>query len=206
MIIIHIFFHSNWQFNVRIYTKYVQFNKQDNKTNIKPSPVDVVLTNYQWRISHCSDECIGKGDFHDIVVAASIMFVHKLLSKQIVYKYFNEIKNIMRMILNMHPFNFDDEHDQLWYHAILLDEIIDIHAPQKRRTWNEKQFPYLNDELTKVINVLPLWTWLLSVSKTWECPSGRTTHPLLYHIISSLLPSHIISSYLIMLILNTNHP
>ncbi len=48
---------------------------------------------------------------------------------------------------------FDEVDDQLWFHNTLLDEVIDTHAPIKKRMIQPRQLPYMNSELRKAINV-----------------------------------------------------
>ena len=123
-----------------------------------PSSIDVILCNCPCRISSCLNECIGVSDCHNITVAASKMFAPKLPPKQIIYrsyKNYNEedyIKDLQETPFQVADI-FNDEEDKLWFHNKLLDEVINRHAPQKKRVRKARQLPYMNSELRKAINV-----------------------------------------------------
>lgn len=123
-----------------------------------PSSVDVFLSNQPKKVLDCINECIGVSDHHNIIVAATRMHAPKQSAKQITYrsyKNFNEEAYIKD--LECTPFHvgeiFDDVEDQLWYHNKLLIEVMDKHAPQKKRMTKSRQLACMNGELRKAINV-----------------------------------------------------
>lgn len=71
------------------------------------------------------------------------------------YKHFNE--DLYKAELNSAPFHvadiFDDVNDSLWFCQNLIEEIIDHHAPRKKKIVKHKQVPYMNSTLRRAINV-----------------------------------------------------
>ena len=71
---------------------------------------------------------------------------------------FNEIS--FKQDLDQVPFHiseiFDDIDDKYWAHNLLLNSVIDRHAPLKTRTVS-KQVPYMNSALRKSINHRNMW-------------------------------------------------
>ena len=128
------------------------------KSMQSPTAVDVILTNYCNRINSHLNINIGVSDFHSIIVASSKTTVKKYEKREICYrsyKSFNQEQFIND--LQEAPFHvstiFDDVNDQLWFHNSLLDDIIERHAPRKKRVIKTKQLACMNGQLRKMINV-----------------------------------------------------
>ena len=70
------------------------------------------------------------------------------------YKSFKQEEYIAD--LEFAPFHvagiFDDIDDAVWFHDTILKEIIDRHAPKKRRRERPNQAPFMNGELRRAIN------------------------------------------------------
>jgi hypothetical protein len=128
------------------------------KSQINPSSVDVILTSNTKKFTSTLNIDIGVSDHHTIVLAATKMHAPKADKKVI---YYNSFKNFNEddflADLTCAPFQtgliFDDIDDHLWYHNTLLENIINIHAPKKKRTIRNRQLVYMNGELRKAINV-----------------------------------------------------
>ena len=51
---------------------------------------------------------------------------------------------------------FDDIEDKYWAHNVLINDVIDSHAPLKTRSIS-KQIPYMNSNLRKCMNQRYMW-------------------------------------------------
>ncbi len=129
------------------------FKNPDN-----PSSVDVILTTCHRRVASCENLNIGVSDHHNIVVASTKMHASRYEKRHITYRsyrHFNE--DTFLNDLECTPFQvsqiFDDVDDQLWFHNKLFDNIINEHAPLKKRVVKSRQLPYMNGELRRAINV-----------------------------------------------------
>ena len=128
------------------------------KNVLNPSLLDVILTNTPRRLTSVLNVSLGISDFHNFICVATKMCKPKEQISHIVYrsyKHFNE--ELYLKDLQSAPFHvsnvFTDVDDQYWFYCKMLNEIIDQHAPLKKRTVQAKQLPYMNDALRKAINV-----------------------------------------------------
>ena len=128
------------------------------KNVLNPSLLDVILTNTPRRLTSVLNVSLGISDFHNFICLATKMCKPKEQISHIVYrsyKHFNE--ELYLKDLQSAPFHvsnvFTDVDDQYWFYCKMLNEIIDQHAPLKKRTVQAKQLPYMNDALRKAINV-----------------------------------------------------
>ena len=126
-----------------------------------PSLVDVILTNKPRCFSDSFNVDLGVSDFHNCIGIASKMFAPIQIKRKVLYRSmrnFNE--DSFKQDLNYIPFHvseiFDDIDDKYWAHNLLLNNVIDCHAPLKRRTVS-KQVPYMNSALRKSINQRNMW-------------------------------------------------
>ncbi len=129
------------------------FKNPDN-----PSSVDVILCTCPRRISSTLNVNIGVSDHHNITLAASKLYVKRQPKKQIIYRSYKNLDDDEYLYdLQTAPFHvshiFDDVDDQLWFHNKLLTDVIDTHAPMKKRVLRPRQLPFMNSELRKNINI-----------------------------------------------------
>lgn len=122
-----------------------------------PTSIDVVLSSNPGRIkTHFNFTC-GVSDHHNIVGVSTKITFEKQPPRKVfyrTYKHFNE-KDYSRD-LSYIPISvvdiFDDTDDKTWAYEILLTEIIDEHAPIKKRTLRKHTAPFMNSELRKAIH------------------------------------------------------
>ena len=119
--------------------------------------IDVILVSKQRRfIKETINFDLGVSDFHHLIAVITKKHVPKKTIEPVTYrsyKHFNEedyIADIERI-----PFHicnvFDDDDDVQWaYHKLLLD-VIDEHAPMKKRRQYPESAPFMNTTLRKVI-------------------------------------------------------
>jgi len=123
-----------------------------------PTLLDAILTNNKRCIIDTLNIDVGISDCHNLVGIAVRTHVLKRGLRVISYrsyKSFDENSYINDLIAA--PFHvseiFDEVDDKMWYHNVLLRQVIDIHAPLKtKRTRGQTTF-YMNNELRKAINV-----------------------------------------------------
>ena len=123
-----------------------------------PTLIDVILTNSPKRIAESTCIDTGISDFHNMILISTKVQLPRPVNADIKYrsyKSFNEGKFIVD--LEAAPFHvagiFDDIDDAVWFHDTLLKEVIDRHAPQKRKRARPNQAPFINGELRRAINV-----------------------------------------------------
>ena len=129
------------------------FKNPDN-----PTLVDVILTDSWSRVHKCINVGNGISDFHNLICAASKMHVPQTCPRKICYrsyKHFCDTKFVEALTLA--PFHvsevFDNIDDKMWYHNKLLTDVVNVHAPMKKKVIKGNQLPYMNGELRKEINV-----------------------------------------------------
>ena len=128
------------------------------KSMTNPTLLDPIITNNSKRLAGYLNACIGVSDFHNIVCAATKLkrpsFTPQLITYRS-YKNFDESKYVQE--LSSAPFHvatiFDDVDDIMWFHNRLLTEIVEVHAPLKKKVIKRKQVPYMNGNLRRAINV-----------------------------------------------------
>lgn len=129
-----------------------------HKNVANPTLIDVILTNSPNRIASHVNLVNAISDFHNLICAATKMFVPTCGKRKIVYrsfKNFNE-QRFSEDLMNV-PFHicdmFDDVDDTVWSYQYLLNEVTNVHAPIKTKLLKKPQLPYMNGELRKAINV-----------------------------------------------------
>ena len=129
------------------------------KSKTNPTLIDVILTNTPERLASHLNVSIGVSDFHNIVCASTKMHAPSTAPPRVVnyrtYKHFNE--DDFTQDIAKAPFQvgeiFDDIDDKMWFYNNLLINVIETHAPMKRKLLKCKQVPYMNGKLRKAINV-----------------------------------------------------
>jgi hypothetical protein len=123
-----------------------------------PTCLDVILTNNKRSITNTLNCNLGISDFHNMICGVTKMFTPSFKPTTIKYrsyKHFNEvsfINDVQSAPLHVSEI-FDDVDDAVWFHNNILKDIIDQHAPIKKRHIKRRQAPFMNGELRRAINV-----------------------------------------------------
>ena len=123
-----------------------------------PSLLDVLITNKPKHLQYSSSLGIGLSDFHNLVCAGTKFHVSKRKRTKIFYRSYRKFEGTMFLhALSVAPFHvseiFDEVDDAYWMCSILLQEIVNEHAPIKHKTIKGNHIPYMNGELSRAINV-----------------------------------------------------
>ena len=127
------------------------------KSSDNPSVIDVIITNTPERVAAHLNTFIGISDFHNITCASTKLHVPNVSNRKIVYRtYKNFDSDSFVCDLYATPFQicniFDDVEDAMWCHSYLLNDVVNIHAPLKKKYLRRPQVPYMNSSLRKAIN------------------------------------------------------
>ena len=123
-----------------------------------PSCLDVIITDKPGCISGTLNFNPGLSDFHHCTLAATKTHAPIFEPRVIMYrsyKHFDE-KQFLTDIESapLHVCNiFDDVDDCVWFQNKVVIDILDEHAPIKKKHIKTKQAPFMNGELRKAINV-----------------------------------------------------
>ena len=120
------------------------------------SLLDVALTNSpnKFLSSHVID--IGISDGHSVIAIPLRTHLPHLPPRDIIYRSFKTF-NAERYAVDVAsiPFSvaevFDDPDDMLWAQSLLLKEVLDDHAPMKKKRIRSTQPPFMNTTLRKAI-------------------------------------------------------
>ena len=124
----------------------------------KPSCLDVIVTDKPGSIAGTLNFNPGLSDFHHCITAATKVHAPLFKPRMIMYrsyKHFSEesfkddIENAPLHVCDL----FDDVDDSVWFHNTLIKDVLDEHAPIKKKYIRSKQAPFMNGELRKAINV-----------------------------------------------------
>jgi hypothetical protein len=128
-----------------------------HKNSDNPSLIDVIITNTPERIACHLNTFVGVSDFHNLICASTKLHAPKILARKIMYRsyknfdietYENDLYNTPFQICNI----FDDVDDAMWCHNVLLNGVINQHAPLKKKLLKRPQVPYMNSSLRKAVN------------------------------------------------------
>ena len=122
----------------------------------KGTLIDLFLTNIPSLFHSTGSFDCGLSDFHHIIHTSTRQQIPGRKPKYISYrsyKHFDESKFLDD--LERVPFQvsevFDDVSDSYWAFTHLFSEIIEEHAPVKRKKVNSKQMPFVNADYRKNI-------------------------------------------------------
>ena len=128
------------------------------KNHLRPSMIDLVITNVPQRLQNvtCVDNSLS--DFHTLLCFSTKMHINPKQHKTITYRSYKKFDvHSYQQSLSSAPFAvaeiFDDVNDAYHFTQSLMNEIINEHAPLKQKRIKHKQVPYMNSELRKAINV-----------------------------------------------------
>lgn len=128
------------------------------KSKTNPSSVDVILTDSKLKVKSCINVGNGISDFHNTVCVSTKRQAPTSEARVIIYRsykkfnehdFINELEYTPLYIASI----FDDPNDMLWFHNTLLDQVVNTHAPLKKKTIYGKILPCMNGLLRKAINV-----------------------------------------------------
>ena len=123
-----------------------------------PTLIDVVFTTVPKRFKHVC--CIESdlSDFHQMVCFSTKFNAPRHINKVITYRsYKNFNREQFLCDLASAPFHaaqvFDTVDDAYWVSESLLLDVVNKHAPLKKRVIKQRQIPYMNSTLRKQNNV-----------------------------------------------------
>jgi hypothetical protein len=128
------------------------------KSLLNPSLIDVVLTNTPKRVLSHLNVDVDISDHHNLVCVATRLHAPRNEPRWITYRsyrkmnegaFINDLASAPLHVSNI----FDDPSDQVWFYNTVLNEVIEQHAPLKKKKLKCPPLPYMNSELRKAINV-----------------------------------------------------
>ena len=119
-----------------------------------PTLIDVTLVSNPRRYIGNLNASFGLSDHHNIIGAATRRFTPKQQPRKIFcrsYEHFNEceVTNDIATAPYHVAYIFDDVDDTAWFHASLIKDIIDSHAPVKTKIIRKESVPFMNSKLRK---------------------------------------------------------
>ena len=118
------------------------------------SLIDVILTSNPKRVSSTLNTNIGISDFHNLVGFATRIHVPKAASNYVTYRSYKTFdENNFKFDISTAPYHvadiFDDYDDNFWFQHCLISDIIETHAPLKRKKLRKRPVPFMNSALRK---------------------------------------------------------
>ena len=121
-----------------------------------PSLLDHVYVSKPRRfMSHINYDC-GLSDYHNLVCLASKITLPHLKPRVKRYRSMKKF-NMDSFIADLHcaPFQiahlFDDVEDSYWAFSCILTDVIDTHAPMKKKVIKHSDAPFMNKELRQAM-------------------------------------------------------
>ena len=116
--------------------------------------LDPVLVMNANRFQNPINQPFGYSDFHNLVGCVTKLHVPPQKPVTVLYRNFKNFDDIaFNADVARAPFHiseiFDDVNDKIWYVSNLYKDIINEHAPLKKRIIRTKQVPYMHSELRK---------------------------------------------------------
>ena len=116
--------------------------------------LDVILTTNRLRTAEVFNLSTGISDYHNMVGFSTKLFMPKMNKKDIIYRSYKSFNDFdFKKELAYAPFHvadiFDDLDDAENFHLTLIGDIIEHHAPLKRRKPVDKPVPYINSKMRK---------------------------------------------------------
>ncbi len=120
----------------------------------KGTLLDPILVTNKYKFQSPFNLHCGSSDWHNMVGCVTRLKVPPQRPTKIQYrsyKNFDELK--FTQDVSCIPFHvceiFDDVHDQYWFASELYSDVINEHAPIKKRVIRTEQIPYMHSELRK---------------------------------------------------------
>ena len=120
----------------------------------QPTLLDVILTNSCRRVADTLNINTGISDFHHLVAFSTKLHMPRTPLNEIVYRsYKNFCEADFKHDVSTAPSYvgdiFDSFEDTFWFSQCLLSDIINDHAPLKKKKPVKKPVPYINANLRK---------------------------------------------------------
>ena len=146
------------------------------KSQENESLIDVILVSRPQRFNHSLVFDSGLSDFHKMIVVCTKIFTPRRYPRKIQYRSFKTFdEKKYRQDVQRIPFHiahvFDDVNDVTWCHELMLLDVINDHAPLKRKTLKKDSVPFMNSKLRKLIhrrNQLRNKFWKFRGKTDWE--------------------------------------
>lgn len=121
-----------------------------------PSLLDVIITNKKDSFTTHGSFDTGLSDFHHCVYATMKCHSPPTQAKWINYRSFKNFdEEQFKADIARTPFHvcelFDDVNDAYWLHNQLLTQIINEHAPIKKKKMHKKEVPFMNADYRRAI-------------------------------------------------------
>jgi len=157
----------------------VNMNADDNKSNIMkdlvssyslsnlideptcfkgdtPSLIDVILVSNRYRYGKCLNSTCGLSDFHNLIACCTKIKLPKPKVKTIYYRSYKHFTaEDFRADIARIPFQivelFDDVNDKYWAFSSLIDDVVDTHAPLKKKFLKKENCAHMNSKLRKIM-------------------------------------------------------
>ena len=116
--------------------------------------LDVILTTSSKRFSSVINIDTGISDFHNLIGFITKIHVPRKKRHDIVYRSYKHFDDShFRRDIAYAPYHvseiFDEEEDIFWFHDKLISEVINDHAPLKKKRPIQNPVPYMNSKLRK---------------------------------------------------------
>ena len=121
-----------------------------------PTVIDLCIVSKPTRFTAVYNKNCGLSDWHNLIVISSKLNVPKIKSKVLHYRSFKKFdeQNFKRDISYI-PFQvldiFDDVNDKYWMYSYLISDIINEHAPLKKKFIKGNNAPYMNSKLKHIM-------------------------------------------------------
>ena len=137
-----------------------------------PTLLDVILTNNTKRVGDSLNNGNGVSDFHNFICFSTKIQVPRKLQNVLTYRSYKHFDaSQFKHDLSSAPYHvakiFDDFDDEYWFINELMVDVIDSHAPIKRRKPVNNPVPFMNAKLRKACH-----TKSMARNKYFKC--GRT--------------------------------
>ena len=137
-----------------------------------PTMIDLVITNVSKSLKDVKCIECDLSDFHKMVCFSTKLKVPVKKKRHIMYRsykrfdedaYVNDLSNVPYHVCDI----FDDVDDAYWFYETLTKQVIEEHAPLKKKVIKNNQAPYMNGPLRKAINVKNMFR-----RKFYKCKSS----------------------------------
>ena len=138
---------------------YDLYNIIDEPTCFKSQKgtlIDPVLVSHKKRILSSFNITCGASDWHNLVGCVTRIHMPRQIPTRIIYRSYKKFNDqSFQDDVGHIPFHvtevFDDIDDQYWAYSKLLGDVLDEHAPLKKKTIRKNQVPYMNGNLRREI-------------------------------------------------------
>ena len=120
----------------------------------EPTLIDVVLTTNANRVASTININTGLSDFHNLVGMATKVSFPRVDKSMITYRSYRKFDDhIFKWDIAHAPFHvaeiFDDLDDKFWFYETLSNQLLNSHAPLKKRKPKPNPVPFMNSKYRK---------------------------------------------------------